>query len=363
MKRAAIIFLAMFCMEILALAQKPNISNAKVQEMSAAGGLKPVFDSIVQKQESPGWIGYRIPVIPKERTLCCFDSLDQFKNTAGCCMGCKMDSEKGGSFSGTVSNCAPPEPFHYAFVFYRAEQKHVEKIRSYSPDCALDFGGLPVYWLENVDPAQSVQLLTDFALADDGQDTFRKKGPANNAVFAIAMHDHPAADQALEKLIQPDRPEFLRENVAFWLGVERGKKGLELLRKYVKEDANDRFREKGTFAFSQSKEPEAIKDLIGMARNDPSSRVRSQAIFWLAQIGGRKEGEQITAAIEDDPELAVKKKAVFALSQMKDGEGVPLLINVAKTNKNPAVRKEAIRWLGMTNDPRALDFLEQILTK
>ena len=43
--------------------------------------------------------------------------------------------------------------------------------------------------------------------------------------------------------------------------------------------------------------------------------------------------------------------------------GVPLLINVAKTNKNPVVRKEAVRWLGMSNDPRALDYLEQILTK
>ena len=40
-----------------------------------------------------------------------------------------------------------------------------------------------------------------------------------------------------------------------------------------------------------------------------------------------------------------------------------MLINVAKTNKNPVVRKEAVRWLGMSNDPRALDYLEQILTK
>jgi len=59
----------------------------------------------------------------------------------------------------------------------------------------------------------------------------------------------------------------------------------------------------------------------------------------------------------------VKKKAVFALSQIHDGEGVPLLISVAKTNKNPAVRKQAIFWLGQSHDPRALDFLEEILSK
>jgi HEAT repeat protein len=83
----------------------------------------------------------------------------------------------------------------------------------------------------------------------------------------------------------------------------------------------------------------------------------------MGQIGGRKEAEQITDAIENDPETEVKKRAVFSLAQMKNGEGVPLLINVAKTNRNPAVRKEAVRWLGMTNDPRALDFLEQLLTR
>jgi HEAT repeat protein len=54
---------------------------------------------------------------------------------------------------------------------------------------------------------------------------------------------------------------------------------------------------------------------------------------------------------------------VFALSQMHDADAVPRLINVAKTNKNPVVRKQAIFWLGQMNDPRALDFLEEILTK
>lgn len=185
--------------------------------------------------------------------------------------------------------------------------------------------------------------------------------------MAIALHDAPAADQALEKLIQRGQPERVREDVAFWLGVERGQPGLELLRKYVKDDPDDRFRERGTFAFSQSfshsNEPGALEDLIGMAHNDPSPRVRGQAIFWLAQIGGRKEAEQITAAIENDPETEVKKKAVFALSQMHDGSGVPMLISVVRTNKNPAVRKQAIFWLGQSRDPRALDFLEEILAK
>jgi HEAT repeats len=348
----------------MAVAQKPKVSNAKLQELSASAGLKATVDGLLQKQTSPLWIGYRIPAAAKDRTMCCFESVDSIeRDKKDCCMGCKMESEKGGSFNGTVSDCSPPEPFPYAFVFFRAEEKQIRKVRVYSADCALDFANLPLYWLEDVKPKQSIELLTGLVLAENAEGVYRKKDPAHQAVMAIALHDTPAADAALEKMVQPGQRESLRGDVAFWLGVERGKKGLELLRKYIKDDPDDRVREKGTFAFSQSKEPEALKDLIGMARHDQSPRVRSQAIFWLAQIGGKKEAEQITEAIENDPETEVKKKAVFALSQMHDADAVPRLINLARTHKNPVVRKQAIFWLGQTNDPRALDFLEEILTK
>jgi hypothetical protein len=362
-KLSVIAFLLAACAAIAA-AQKPKVSNARLQELSASAGLKVTVDGLVQKQTGPLWIGYRIPTAAKDRTMCCFDSVDSIEwQKKNCCMGCRMESGKGGSFNGTRSDCSPPEPLPYAFIFFRAEDKQISKVRVYSPDCALDFANLPFYWLEDVKPEQSVELLTGLAMSEDAEGSHSKKDPARQAVMAIALHDTPAADAALEKMVQPGQRQSLRENVAFWLGVERGKKGLELLRKYIRDDPDDRVREKGTFAFSQSKEPEALKDLIGMARHDQSPRVRGQAIFWLAQIGGKKEAEQITDAIENDPETEVKKKAVFALSQMHDAEAVPRLINLAKTNRNPAVRKQAIFWLGQSNDPRALDFLEEILTK
>lgn len=361
-KSAIAIALLLAVTAVVAAAQKPKVSNAKLQELSAGSSLKATVDGLVQKQAGPLWIGYRIPTAAKERTLCCFDSVDQFKNSDKCCMGCRMESENGGSFNGTVSNCSQPEPLPYAFVFLRATGGQIGKVRVYSADCALEFANLPLYWLEDVKPEQSVDLLTGLALAPDTSDSYEKR-TSHQAIMAIALHDTPAADAALEKLVQPSQRESLRENVAFWLGVERGKKGVELLHKYIKEDPDDNVRAKGTFAFSQSKDPEALKDLIDMARHDQSPHVRGQAIFWLAQIGSKKEAAQITDAIENDPDTEVKKKAVFALSQMHDGQAVPLLIQLARTNKNPAVRKQAIFWLGQSHDSRALDFLEELLTK
>jgi HEAT repeat protein len=103
--------------------------------------------------------------------------------------------------------------------------------------------------------------------------------------------------------------------------------------------------------------------MIRMAHDDTSSHVRGQALFWLAQKAGRKAVGTITGAIENDPDTEVKRKAVFALSQLPKDEGVPKLIEVAQTNRNPEVRKQAMFWLGQSNDPRALQFFEQVLLK
>ncbi|HLJ86764.1 MAG TPA: HEAT repeat domain-containing protein [Candidatus Angelobacter sp.] len=343
-------------------ALKPNIANAKVQEVSIGNGLQPTIDSIVLKEQGPEWIGYSIAILPSEKTLCC--SGERGGAAGVCCNGCKLESNGNGTFYGSNSACGPLEPSRTAFVFFRTDEKRIKKVRIFSPDCSLDFGGLPLLWLGPANALQSIDLLTNLILNDENLQERRGNGIAESALMAIAAHDSPAADSALEKLIQPSQPERLREKATFWLGEERGKSGLALLRKYAK-DSDERFREKIVFAFSRSAESEkdAINDIVSMARNDPSPGVRGQALFWLAQLGGKKEAAQITDSIENDPESQVKKKAVFALSQLKDGEGVPLLISVVKTNKNPVVRKEAVFWLGQSKDPRALDFLEEILTK
>ncbi len=118
-----------------------------------------------------------------------------------------------------------------------------------------------------------------------------------------------------------------------------------------------------TMAISQHAGPEATDLLIDRAKNDTSTHEREQAIFWLAQRAGKKSAEAISDAIINDPDTGVKKKAVFALSQLPKDEGVPRLIEVAKTQRNPEVRKQAFFWLGQTHDPRALAYIEEVLSK
>jgi hypothetical protein len=291
--------------------------------------------------------------------MCCSDWAGSQRE----CISCRLEEKQEAVRSTpeapkSVKLEAPTE----IVVLYRIVQKQLEKVRVFSTDCELDFGGLPLIWLNDVKPAESLRWLGSVA-TDASVDNREGRRRADGAVVAIAHHQGSEADRLLEDLARASRPLELRKQAAFWMGTVRERAGYETLRRLVREDTNEKFREHITFALSQSQEPDAILTLIQTAREDASARVRGQALFWLAQKAGRRAVEAIAAAIDQDPETQVKKKAVFALHQLPKDEGVPLLIQVARNNKNPVVRKEAMFWLGQSNDIRALEFFEEVLSK
>jgi hypothetical protein len=281
-------------------------------------------------QPQPAWVGYTVPAIAGHEQVC--------------------DNWQGVRPPGPV-HLEPPEQVQ---IMFRIQDNRIGKIRAISGDCQLDADKLPLRWIRDVRPAESVAFLATFVTADSGH-------MSDGAISAIALHADPAADEALERLAAASQPESLREKAVFWMGATRGRRGYETLRRIVAADASDRIREKAIFALSISKDPQAVDTMIEAAHRDASAHVRGQALFWLAQKAGNKAVGAISGALENDPDTEVKKKAVFALQQLPGGEGVPILIQTARANRNPAVRKQAIFWLGQSNDPRALAFFEEVL--
>ena len=148
-----------------------------------------------------------------------------------------------------------------------------------------------------------------------------------------------------------------------WITGVPSNASVSYLQKLVQTDGARRVTDGALFAMSQHEGSEALDVLIQMAKTDASPHVRGQALFWLAQKAGQRASAAITNAIENDPDTEVKKRAVFALSQLPKDEGVPKLIDVARTQRNREVRKQAFFWLGQSKDPRALAFIEDVLTK
>jgi hypothetical protein len=110
---------------------------------------------------------------------------------------------------------------------------------------------------------------------------------------------------------------------------------------------------------------DVYRDLMRVARDDSRPRnVRKQAVFWLGQAAETPATAGLTELVgEAAVDREVRESAVFALSQRPKDEGIPALINVVRTNKDPEMRRKALFWLGQSNDPRALDLIEELLTK
>ena len=104
--------------------------------------------------------------------------------------------------------------------------------------------------------------------------------------------------------------------------------------------------------------------LLRIARSDSRPRnVRQNATFWLGQLAEEPATRGLSELVGDDAlDREVRESAIFALSQRRE-EGVTALIKVVRTSKDPELRKKALFWLAQSRDPRALDLIEELLTK
>jgi hypothetical protein len=340
-----------------------NIVNTKLETRAVAGSLAETVRAIQAQADKPEWLGYSVPQIAGDRTMCCGNYSDGDYR----CGTCRLEHENDGFATKTETTSKTGGTVHLEgsrqlLVLVRLEGKQVTKIRQASEDCTLDAGGLPFIWLTDVKPSESVSLLSDL-VRNSTPEGRGEHQIGQGALAAIALHDDASADRAFASFVAPDQPESLRKHASFWLGAARGKTGLPLLQKMAKSDRSSEVRSQVAFALYVSHEPDALPEMIRMAKEDESAHVRGQALFWLAQKAGQRAVSAITGAIDNDPDTEVKKKAVFALSQLPKDEGVPKLIEVAKNNRNREVRKQAMFWLGQSNDPRALAFFEQVLSQ
>ena len=337
-KNIAIPFLALLLAGPALVAQTPPVSNARLENLSPAGGLEAALRQASRGGE-PVWVGWSVPMIAGQRRACCFSR--DFKPAS-----CLLEGKNQGWGS---SDREAPRQDQKLVVLLRYQDGKPGRIHGFSEDCPLDAGGRRFVWLGAVQPEESVAFLA--------------RNASEDAIAALALHRNANADTALEELASAPHPLKKREDAIFWLGQTRGERGARFLERILRDDRSDEVREKAVFSLSQSQAPWAAETIARTGREDRSPKIRGEALFWLAQKAGRKAASAITDAIANDPDTKVKERAVFALSQLPHDEGVPKLIDVARSNRNPAVRKQAIFWLGQSRDARALEFFAEVLAR
>jgi hypothetical protein len=165
---------------------QPKIENAKLDTRAVNGSLEGAFRALVSSSVDPAWIGYSVPQVPGERSMC-----------------------------GTVAL----EGGREFVVLYRVAAGQVEKIRTYATDCTFDAGDLPLHWLTGVDGSQSSLLLASFV--PPSTDSKNGKGGAwqlaNSALSAIARHQD-GAPALIELARKPQVSPQIKQEAVRWLG-------------------------------------------------------------------------------------------------------------------------------------------------
>jgi hypothetical protein len=333
-------------------AQQPKVSDTQFKAEPVEQNLAATVDRVRHSNDQL-WLGYEVPALPGTHLSTCSDSSDSAQTDDGCCGEFRLEDEQGmhSSHNGPGAQSV--------YVLLRFDKGDLVRVRPVAAGCHLNAGGINFNWITGVKPEESIALLA--GLVNQRPEHSRT---VEGALVAISFHAAPEATGSLEQIASSSASEHMREQAAFWLGVQRGHDGFVALKSLENKSTDDaRFREKLAFDFSQNSDPGAEDELLHMAKFDADGKVREQALFWIAQKAGKRATGALADAIQNDPETDVKKRAVFALSQLPMDESIPQLIRVADTNSNLAVRKEAFFWLGQSRDPRALAYLEQVLKR
>ena len=183
-------------------------------------------------------------------------------------------------------------------------------------------------------------------------------------LHSLTQIDGPRAHARLLEIARTGDDTEVRAQAIHWLGQGNSETAFAELSQLFQSERDTEVKSRILHAFSQMDNPRALDKLFEVARSGENSQLRQQAIHWL----GQKAGERSLAALRDmanssDEDTDVQVQVVHAISQRPAEEAVPLLIQLARTHRNPEVRRMAIHRLSQTGDPRALEFIKEVLTK
>ncbi len=148
-----------------ALAQAP-VANARIETRSAAQGLEPEIAAVAARGLA-AWIGYRLPAAPGSRHQCA---------------------------NGTRILLEGPAEF---LVLARADGGRIVRVRTATPECDVDAGGLPLVWLTGVKPADSVSWLATIVTASAATQVGMRQ-LARPALVALGLHAEVGAPRLVE---------------------------------------------------------------------------------------------------------------------------------------------------------------------
>ncbi|HVF40118.1 MAG TPA: HEAT repeat domain-containing protein, partial [Gemmatimonadaceae bacterium] len=125
---------------------------------------------------------------------------------------------------------------------------------------------------------------------------------------------------------------------------------------------SDELKDKILFSLSQQRGVGNEKWLLDIATTSSEPlEIRKKALFWAGQSGVPME--QLVPLYSRMTDREMKEQMIFVFSQKNTGAAVDKLVDIAKNDRDPELRKKAIFWLGQSRDPRAQQFLLDLINR
>src|SRR4030095_8086722 len=130
----------------LAGAQTPGVVNGTLEPRTVSQTVAQEISALAARLSGPAWVGYAVPLNGRDREAGCWSS----------------DASRGRTRVGPLKL----EGSDAIFILLRIADLRLQQIRVASPECPLDAGGLTLYWLTGVRPADSIDWLGTLATGD-----------------------------------------------------------------------------------------------------------------------------------------------------------------------------------------------------
>jgi hypothetical protein len=267
-------------------AAQGRIVNARTETRPAAQGLDREVRAVIARGAAT-WVGYTVPMMAGPRQMCCYDTISDGGN---CCGTCRLEGGGGvtmttgttgttGDARGSRIALEPPTEF---LVLARVEAGAVMRVRTFTPDCDVDAGNMPLVWLTDVKPDDSVAWLSSL-VTGAGANSERVDRIGNPALAALAFQSGQPAVEALIGFARNSPVTRLRGQALFWLAHKAGQQAMAAITSAIENDPETEVKKKAVFALSQLPKDEGVPKLMEVARTNRNAEVRKQAMFWLGQ--------------------------------------------------------------------------------
>ncbi len=215
-----------------------------------------------------------------------------------------------------------------------------------------------VFWLSQTGSERAVAALDSILLNTTNPELQDK------AVFALSQIDLPSAGRSLREYAErANAPREAREKAIFWLSQQGSGANAGYLRDLYAKLTDEELKDKVIFSISQIGGEENLKWLMDLAQNEQESiELRKKALFWAGQ-SEEVPLDRLAGLYDHMQNHEMKEQLIFVYSQRSGGAALDKLIDIAKHETDRELRKKAIFWIGQSHDPKAAQYLQEIINQ